>query len=96
MAIARALVRRPRLILADEPTGNLDEGTRDEIIGLLREMWSTRDQTVVIVTHDSAIAARALRRAWIADGRLSAQDVPDLVAEDEVSAQEGVPTPAEA
>jgi putative ABC transport system ATP-binding protein len=71
VVIARALVRRPKVILADEPTGNLDEGTRDEIIGLLERLWAERGQTLVIVTHDSSIAARAPKRAWIHEGRLS-------------------------
>jgi putative ABC transport system ATP-binding protein len=71
VAIARALVRDPRVILADEPTGNLDERTRDEIIALLEELWSLREQTLVIVTHDSQIASRAPRVAWIHEGRLS-------------------------
>jgi putative ABC transport system ATP-binding protein len=71
-AIARALVKDPRVILADEPTGNLDEGTRDEIIGLIQTLWSDREQTVVIVTHDSGIARRAQRTAWLNEGRISA------------------------
>jgi putative ABC transport system ATP-binding protein len=71
VAIARALVRDPRVILADEPSGNLDERTRDEIIGLLERLWAERGQTLVIVTHDSWIAGRAPRRAWISEGRLS-------------------------
>ncbi len=71
VAIARALVRNPRVILADEPTGNLDEGTRDEIIGLLLRLWTDRGQTVVLVTHDSSIARRAPRSAWLEQGRLS-------------------------
>jgi putative ABC transport system ATP-binding protein len=71
VAIARALVRNPKVILADEPTGNLDERTRDEIIGLLGRLWAERGQTVVIVTHDGAIAGIAPRRAWIHEGRLS-------------------------
>jgi putative ABC transport system ATP-binding protein len=79
VAIARALVREPRVILADEPTGNLDERTRAEIIGLLEQLWSVREQTLVIVTHDSATAARAPRRAWISDGRLSVLNSADLV-----------------
>jgi putative ABC transport system ATP-binding protein len=82
VAIARALVREPRVILADEPTGNLDERTRGEIIGLLEDLWRARDQTLIIVTHDSTTAARALRRAWISDGRLSVQDA-DLVSASE-------------
>jgi putative ABC transport system ATP-binding protein len=76
VAIARALVREPRVILAVEPSGNLDERTRDEIIGLLEKLWAERGQTLVIVTHDSSIAGRAPRRAWIHDGRLSLQDPP--------------------
>jgi putative ABC transport system ATP-binding protein len=71
VAIARALVREPRVILADEPTGNLDEGMRDEIIGLLVHLWADRNQTLVIVTHDSGIARRAARTALIQEGRLS-------------------------
>jgi putative ABC transport system ATP-binding protein len=74
VAIARALVRDPRVILADEPSGNLDERMRDEIIGLLERLWAERGQTLIIVTHDSWIAARAPTRAWIQEGRLSQQD----------------------
>jgi putative ABC transport system ATP-binding protein len=76
VAIARALVRDPRVILADEPSGNLDEQTRDEIIGLLERLWADRGQTLVVVTHDSSIAGRAPARAWIREGRLSIGDVP--------------------
>ena len=54
VAIARALVKKPQVLLADEPTGNLDEGTRDEIIGLLENLWRDRGLTMVLVTHDSA------------------------------------------
>jgi putative ABC transport system ATP-binding protein len=70
VAIARALVKKPRVLLADEPTGNLDEGTRDEIIGLLEQLWQERGITLVVVTHDSAIAHRAGRRAVIENGRV--------------------------
>jgi putative ABC transport system ATP-binding protein len=83
VAIARALVRDPEVILADEPTGNLDEGTRDEIIGLLETLWSDRRQTLVIVTHDSGVAGRAPRRAWIHEGRLTIRDSSELVPSDE-------------
>ena len=54
VAIARALVKEPKVLLADEPTGNLDEDTRDEIIGLLERLWRERGLTLVLVTHDSS------------------------------------------
>jgi putative ABC transport system ATP-binding protein len=68
VAIARALVKEPRVLLADEPTGNLDEGTRGEIIALLEDLWRTRGLTMVLVTHDSAVAARAPRLGQMRDG----------------------------
>jgi len=71
VAIARALVKEPAVLLADEPTGNLDEGTRDEIIALLERLWLDRGLTMVLVTHDSAIAARAERTGLLRDGLLT-------------------------
>jgi ABC-type glutathione transport system ATPase component len=71
VAIARALVKEPKVLLADEPTGNLDEDTRDEIIGLLETMWRDRGLTMVLVTHDSSIARRAQRIGIMKNGRLS-------------------------
>ena len=71
VAIARALVKEPKVILADEPTGNLDEDTRDEIISLLERLWRDRGLTLVLVTHDSTIARRAQRIAVMRNGRLS-------------------------
>jgi putative ABC transport system ATP-binding protein len=68
VAIARALVKEPRVLLADEPTGNLDEGTRDEIIALLEDLWRSRGLTLVLVTHDSVVAGRAPRRGQMRDG----------------------------
>jgi putative ABC transport system ATP-binding protein len=82
VAIARALVREPRVILADEPTGNLDEGTRDEIIELLVRLWADRRQTLVIVTHDSGVARRAPRVALINEGRLTIRDSADRIPAD--------------
>ncbi len=73
VAIARALVKDPTVLLADEPTGNLDENTRDEIIGLLERLWRERGLTLVVVTHDSSVARRAERIAVIRDGRMSAK-----------------------
>jgi putative ABC transport system ATP-binding protein len=71
VAIARALVKEPKVLLADEPTGNLDEDTRDDIIGLLETMWRERGLTMVIVTHDSSIARRAQRIGVMKNGRLT-------------------------
>ena len=71
VAIARALVKEPRVLLADEPTGNLDEDTRDEIAALLEQLWRRLGLTLVLVTHDSAIARRAQRVAIMHNGRLS-------------------------
>ncbi|WP_059013111.1 ABC transporter ATP-binding protein [Streptomyces specialis] len=74
VAIARALAKRPQVLLADEPTGNLDESTRDEVIGLLEAQWKELGLTFVMVTHDSAVAARADRVARIARGRITVTD----------------------
>ena len=71
VAIARALVKEPRVLLADEPTGNLDEGTRDEIIGLLERLWRDRGLTWVLVTHDSSLARRAQRTGVMTSGLLT-------------------------
>ena len=71
VAIARALVKEPKVLLADEPTGNLDEGTRDEIIGLLEKLWRERGLTLLLVTHDTSVARRAQRVAVMQNGRLS-------------------------
>jgi putative ABC transport system ATP-binding protein len=71
VAIARALVKEPKVLLADEPTGNLDEGTRDEIIGLLQRLWRSRGLTMVLVTHDSTVAARAQRLGLMRGGLLT-------------------------
>jgi putative ABC transport system ATP-binding protein len=71
VAIARALVKQPAVLLADEPSGNLDEGTRDEIIGLLEKLWREQELTMVLVTHDSMIARRAQRLGIMTNGMLS-------------------------
>jgi putative ABC transport system ATP-binding protein len=71
VAIARALVKAPKVLLADEPTGNLDEDTRDEIITLLDTLWRERGLTLILVTHDSAIARRAQRIGVMSHGRLT-------------------------
>ena len=71
VAIARALAAKPAIILADEPTGNLDSKTSDEVIALLRESSRRFHQTIVMITHDRAVAARADRRIRIEDGRIA-------------------------
>jgi putative ABC transport system ATP-binding protein len=71
VAIARALVKEPDVILADEPTGALDEQTRDDIMDLLEQVWRERGITLVIVTHDSAVAKRAQRQLTIRQGKVT-------------------------
>jgi putative ABC transport system ATP-binding protein len=71
VAIARALVKEPKVLLADEPTGNLDEDTRDEIIGLLEKLWQDNGLTMIMVTHDSSIARRAQRLGTMRKGQLT-------------------------
>ena len=71
VAIARALVTEPALLLADEPTGNLDTASGAEVMGILRELHST-GRTVVLITHDSDVAASADRQVHVRDGRLVA------------------------
>jgi putative ABC transport system ATP-binding protein len=71
VAIARALVKAPKVLLADEPTGNLDEGTRDDIMGLLEKLWRDTGLTLILVTHDSSVARRAQRIGIMQNGKLS-------------------------
>ena len=71
VAIARALVNAPELVLADEPTGNLDSHTGGEIIDLLCDLRAERQTTLVIATHDARIAARAPKVVELADGRIA-------------------------
>jgi putative ABC transport system ATP-binding protein len=70
-AIARALVKEPKVLLADEPTGNLDEDTRDEIIALLEKLWRDKGLSMVMVTHDSSVARRAQRLGTMRNGKLT-------------------------
>ncbi|MEM6929739.1 MAG: ABC transporter ATP-binding protein [Myxococcota bacterium] len=72
VAIARSLVTRPQVVLADEPTGALDSGTSDEIMELLLDVNDREGSTVVVVTHESEVAARASRTIRLHDGRVVA------------------------
>jgi putative ABC transport system ATP-binding protein len=71
VAIARALSVEPHVILADEPTGNLDSTTGSEIIDILAGLAADRGATVIVATHDAGLAGRAQRRLAIRDGRLA-------------------------
>ena len=70
VAVARAVCRRPRLLLADEPTGNLDSATGKQIIDLLVDLHRNLGSTLVLVTHDGALAAHADRVVTLRDGRI--------------------------
>ncbi len=76
VALARALVTGARLLLADEPTGNLDRATGEEIIELMFEVQERDGITFVLITHDPALAARCGRVVHLLDGRISAQEKP--------------------
>jgi len=73
VAIARALVTRPSVLLADEPTGNLDSATSGEIMALFEELHD-EGHTVIVVTHEAEVAARTRRQLHMIDGRL-AEDI---------------------
>ena len=70
VAIARALMNEPEVVLADEPTGNLDTGTESEIILLLKELHEERQLTVLVATHDETVAKAAHRVVRLRDGRV--------------------------
>jgi putative ABC transport system ATP-binding protein len=70
VAIARALANEPRVLLADEPTGNLDSATGSELIALLRRLNAERSLTIVLITHDPQVAEQAPRTVRMQDGRI--------------------------
>jgi ABC-type lipoprotein export system ATPase subunit len=74
VAIARALINQPQIILADEPTGNLDSHTGEEIIQLLCDLRAEGAATLVVATHDTKVAARAPRRIELLDGKILAEE----------------------
>ncbi len=75
VAIARALVMNPALVLADEPTGNLDTASSDEVFALLRSIHAERGTSFVVVTHDPRLAARCDRIVELVDGRIARDEV---------------------
>ncbi|MEC9440244.1 MAG: ABC transporter ATP-binding protein [Myxococcota bacterium] len=79
VAIARALVTQPRLLLADEPTGNLDTKTSEEILNLMVELNQTRGLTIMMVTHEPEAAAYAQRVLMFVDGKLVQDGPPEEV-----------------
>ncbi|KAA3642731.1 MAG: ATP-binding cassette domain-containing protein [Chloroflexi bacterium] len=89
-AIARALVNEPQLILADEPTGNLDSSTGADVMNLLRELNSERGVTLIVVTHDAEVAAYADRIVHLRDGQISQIETTKATPD-----QAELPAPAE-
>jgi len=75
VAVARSLVNNPEVIVADEPTGNLDSKTGTEIISLLHKLNDEKKVTIVIVTHDAAIASKAKRTVYLKDGLVVKEEV---------------------
>lgn len=74
VAIARALVHQPRLILADEPTGNLDENTGKRVADLLFDLHAHSNATLVLVTHDMRLAQRCKKLFWLESGKLRVEE----------------------
>jgi putative ABC transport system ATP-binding protein len=89
VSIARALVPRPTVVFADEPTGNLDSNTSRDLLELLRSSVDELGQTIVMVTHDPQAAARADRILFLADGRI-VKEIPASTAEEVLDAMREV------
>jgi lipoprotein-releasing system ATP-binding protein len=79
VAIARALVMQPPLVLADEPTGNLDRASSDEVFALMRQMHADLGTSFLVVTHDPRLAQRCDRTIELVDGKVE-HDAPNAVA----------------
>jgi putative ABC transport system ATP-binding protein len=87
VAIARALANDPQVLLADEPTGNLDSRTGEEVLAHLRRLHGRRGQTILLVTHDHAVAASADRVVTVRDGRIHSDERRALPAAGELAAK---------
>ncbi len=92
VAIARATIMQPPLLLADEPTGNLDRHTGDEVVHLLEEL-NSRGVTLIVVTHDATLGARARRQLLMEDGRLKSDSASQAISSlAEISPPRGLPS----
>ena len=89
VAVARALANEPRLLLADEPTGALDSRTSSRVLDLLADLRDRRGMTVVIVSYDPEVGARADRMVHVADGRLEAAELRPEPGAGEIGAEAG-------
>jgi len=86
VAIARALANQPAILLADEPTGNLDSQSGDEVMGLLEDLHSQHGMTIFVVTHDMSIARRTHRVLVMKDGRIEREDIIGKPFEEDLKA----------
>jgi putative ABC transport system ATP-binding protein len=93
VAIARALVNSPKIVFADEPTGNLDSHTGEAILNLFRNL-SSQGRTIILVTHDPEIAAVTPRRIEIRDGKISEKVDPRLAGLDRIAPDGSLATAA--
>jgi len=80
VAIARAMIMQPPLLLADEPTGNLDSASGTQVVEILEALQRDRGVTLLVVTHDAALGARAHRHLKMIDGRISSDSAPQSLS----------------